>query len=95
MNWKRLPGQRLIDRVKGFLASGLAVWLPRVSVEMRRLVWRVGIVGLLLSQTPGLDFAQPARAQADASSTPDQVLAQAGAQTFTGRNFEELLAIYN
>jgi hypothetical protein len=62
---------------------------------MRGLIWRVGIVGLLLNLTPGLDFAQPARAQADASSQPDPVLAQAGGQTFTGRNFDELLTIYN
>lgn len=62
---------------------------------MRRLIWRVGIVGLLLNQLPGLDFAQPARAQADASAKQDDVLAQAGGQTLTRQNFDELLTIYN
>jgi hypothetical protein len=62
---------------------------------MRNLIWRVGIVGLLLTQIPWLNFVHPARAQADASSKPDQLLVQAGGQTLAGRNLDELMAIYN
>jgi hypothetical protein len=59
---------------------------------MRKLIWRVGIVGLLLYLTAGFDFA---RAQPDATSHADPVLAEVGGQTLTGLNFDELLAIYN
>lgn len=62
---------------------------------MPQLIWRVALVGLLLSQAPGLDFAQPARAQADASPKQGPALAEAGGQTLTGQNVDELLTIYD
>ena len=62
---------------------------------MHELIWRVAIVGLLLTQAPVLGFAQTASGQADASPKPDPVLAQAGGQTLTGQNVDELLTIYD